>query len=124
LGSRPVSQEWKESIGQAPLDRRHVAGIFVREGKFLVEKRRRNDDSDPGFITIPGGHVEKDESLHEALIREMKEELGVTIGRITSVYVGLHRNTKGERDRIHYFLVDGWKGRIIPYEAESLYWES
>jgi len=89
-----------------------------------VEKRRSNDDSDPGFIAIPGGHVEKDESLHEALTREMKEELGVTIGRITSVYVGLHRNTKGERDRIHYFLVDSWNGRIVPHEAESLYWES
>lgn len=101
-----------------------VAGIFVRRGKFLVEKRRSDDDSDPGFIAIPGGHVEKGESLHEALNREMKEELGVNIGKITSVYVALHKTTKGERDRIHYFLVDTWRRKIIPHEAESLYWES
>jgi len=101
-----------------------VAGIFVRRGKFLVEKRRSNDNSDPEFIAIPGGHVEKGESLHEALNREMNEELGVNIGRITRVYVGLHETTNGEHDRIHYFLVDTWRGRIIPHEAESLYWES
>jgi len=101
-----------------------VAGIFIRGGKFLVEKRRNDDDSDPGFVSIPGGHVEKGESLHEALNREMKEELGITIGKSHSVYMGLHKTTSGERDRIHYFLVESWKGRIIPIEAESVYWES
>ena len=101
-----------------------VAGILIRKGRFLVEKRRSDDDSDPGFVSIPGGHVEKSESLHEALSREMKEELGITIGRSNSVYVCLHKSTNGERDRIHYFLVESWKGRIIPQEAESLYWES
>jgi 8-oxo-dGTP diphosphatase len=101
-----------------------VAGILIREGKFLVEKRRSDDDSDPGFVSIPGGHVEKGESLNEALNREMKEELGITIGRSNGVCVGLHKTTNGERDRIHYFLVESWKGRIIPHEAESLYWES
>jgi 8-oxo-dGTP diphosphatase len=101
-----------------------AAAILIREGKFLVEKRRDDDDSDPGFVSIPGGHVEKGESLHEALSREMKEELGITIGKSHSVYVGLHKTTNGERDRIHYFLVESWKGTIIPHEAESLYWES
>jgi len=124
LAQGSLVKSGKSPSVKRPLIEDTVAGILVREGKFLVEKRRVNDDSDPGFIAIPGGHVEKDESLHEALTREMKEELGVTIGRITSVYVGLHRNTKGERDRIHYFLVDSWKGRIVPHEAESLYWES
>jgi len=101
-----------------------VAGIFIRGGKFLVEKRRNDDDSDPGFVSIPGGHVQKGESLHEALNREMKEELGITIGKSHSVYMGLHKTTSGERDRIHYFLIENWKGRIISHEAESLYWES
>ncbi len=101
-----------------------VAGILIQEGKFLVEKRRSDDESDPGFVSIPGGHVEKGESLNEALNREMKEELGITIGNSNPVYVGLHKTTSGKRDRIHYFLVESWKGRIIPHEAESLYWES
>lgn len=101
-----------------------VAGILIRDGKFLVERRRSDDDSDPGFVSIPGGHVEKGESLHEALYREMKEELGITIGDSHGVYVGQHKTTNGERDRIHYFLIENWKGRIIPHEAESLYWES
>jgi 8-oxo-dGTP diphosphatase len=101
-----------------------VAGILIREGKFLVEKRRSDDDSDPGFVSIPGGHVEKGESLHGALNREMKEELEIIIGESHSVYVGLHTTTNGERDRIHYFLVESWKGTIIPREAESIYWES
>jgi len=38
-----------------------VAGILVERGRFLVEKRRADDEADPGFVEIPGGHVDPDE---------------------------------------------------------------
>ena len=44
--------------------------------KVLVQDRKKQDW--PG-ITFPGGHVEKGESFTEAVIREVKEETGLTI---------------------------------------------
>jgi mutator protein MutT len=96
----------------------------MTRGKFLVEKRREDDDADPGFIEIPGGHVDKGETLVEALKREMKEEIGTNIEEAKLVQRSLYTATNGERQRIHYFHVEKWSGRIVSREAERVYWES
>jgi len=101
-----------------------VAGILLKRGKFLVEKRRDDDEADPGYIEIPGGHVDSDETLKEALRREMKEELGIKVERVKLVQMSLATATNGERQRIHYFYVEKWNGRIGSKEAERVYWES
>ena len=44
--------------------------------KVLVQERVKSDW--PG-ITFPGGHVERGESFADAVIREIKEETGLTI---------------------------------------------
>jgi 8-oxo-dGTP pyrophosphatase MutT (NUDIX family) len=49
-----------------------VDGILLRDGKFLVEKRRMDEDIDPGLLCIPGGHVDPGETLEDALKREME----------------------------------------------------
>lgn len=46
------------------------------QGKILVENRQKS--TWPG-ITFPGGHVEKNESMQSAMIREMREETGLII---------------------------------------------
>ncbi|NLC25797.1 MAG: NUDIX domain-containing protein, partial [Fastidiosipila sp.] len=48
------------------------------DGKILLQQRVKNDEWS-GFITLPGGHVEKDESVVDAVIREVKEECGLTV---------------------------------------------
>src|SRR6266700_3873462 len=101
-----------------------VAGILLKKGKFLVEKRRDDDEADPGYIEIPRGHVDSDETLKEALRREMKEELGIKVERVKLVQMSLATATNGERQRIHYFYVEKWNGRIGSKEAERVYWES
>lgn len=100
-----------------------VSGVLVRNGKFLAGKRRSSDSADPGYIEIPGGHVETGESLHDALLREMKEELGIQVLKMERLRIGYHKTTDGERQRIYYFHVEKWKGKIRPTEAEMLYWE-
>jgi 8-oxo-dGTP diphosphatase len=59
-----------------------VAALIARNSKLLVCQRRR-DDSYALQWEFPGGKVEPGESLAEALVRELKEELGVsaTIGK-------------------------------------------
>ena len=65
-----------------------------------------------------------DESLEDALRREMKEELGIDVERAKLVQKSLYTASNGERQRIHYFHVKKWNGRIRSTEAERVYWES
>lgn len=53
--------------------------VYNNDGSFLVENRLKNDW--PG-LTFPGGHVEDDELIEDAVIREMKEETGLDISNI------------------------------------------
>jgi 8-oxo-dGTP diphosphatase len=101
-----------------------VSGVLIGEGAILVEKRRADDDADPGLVLLPGGHVEVGESLERALKREMLEELGIHVEKITPIRVRYYTASNGERQRIHYLRIKDWKGRIRSKEAESVYWES
>ena len=67
-----------------------VAGLILRDSKILVCQRRR-DDSHALQWEFPGGKVEPGEIPQEALVRELREELGIkaTIGR--ELYRTRHR---------------------------------
>ncbi len=101
-----------------------AAGILMRGKAFLVEKRRLDKDADPGYVEIPGGHVEKGETLEDTLKREMMEELGIRVEKAKLVQTSQCTASNGERGRIHYFHVERWTGRIVSKEAERVYWES
>ena len=59
-----------------------VAALILRDSKILVCQRRR-DDTHSLQWEFPGGKVEPGEIPQEALVRELREELGIeaTIGR-------------------------------------------
>lgn len=59
--------------------RRIVAGVLVRGPRVLLCRRRSDRSWYAGVWDLPGGHVEWCESLHEALVRELSEELGVVV---------------------------------------------
>lgn len=53
--------------------------VYNEDGSFLVENRLKKDW--PG-LTFPGGHVEDNELIEDAVIREMKEETGLELSEI------------------------------------------
>jgi 8-oxo-dGTP diphosphatase len=55
-----------------------VAAVIERDSRILICQRRR-DMQFPLKWEFPGGKVEPGESLHNALARELKEELGVDV---------------------------------------------
>ena len=54
--------------------------IIQTEGKILVCKRIGKE-----YYFFPGGHVEFRESAKEALVREIKEELGLTVKKCSFI---------------------------------------
>ena len=53
------------------------AAVIIREGRVLAVKRKGNYES--GGWEFPGGKLEEGETAEEALIREIREELGCLI---------------------------------------------
>jgi len=53
--------------------------LVVYKGKILLIRRDNKPTiPNPNMWSIPGGQVEKGESFDEALVREIKEEIGIT----------------------------------------------
>ncbi len=50
--------------------------MVYKDDMILVQMRKKKDW--PG-LTFPGGHVENNETLEESVIREIKEETGLTL---------------------------------------------
>ena len=55
-----------------------VAAIIEHDGKYLATQRGYGDYK--GQWEFPGGKIEPEESHHEALVREIREELRMGIG--------------------------------------------
>jgi mutator protein MutT len=55
-----------------------VNALLVRNGTILLGRRSPERKAYPNRWSFPGGHVEEGESLDAALLREVREEVGVT----------------------------------------------
>jgi ADP-ribose pyrophosphatase YjhB (NUDIX family) len=54
-----------------------VSAAIIRDGKVLLVRRARAPAQ--GLYTLPGGVVETGETLHQAVVREVQEEIALTI---------------------------------------------
>ncbi len=67
--------------------------VFNSKRELLLQKRSMNKDVAPGkWDTSVGGHVNSDETLDEAVKREMEEELGITSCSLEFLYTYIHSN--------------------------------
>jgi ADP-ribose pyrophosphatase YjhB (NUDIX family) len=83
--------------------------IILNGDAVLLTRRTRNPYK--GYWHLPGSMVHKDETLHNAINRSAKEELGldVKIKKFIGVYESLN---KFRHDVSHGFLVVPLKGKI------------
>jgi mutator protein MutT len=79
-----------------------VAALISRDSKLLV-CQRRSDDSHALRWEFPGGKVESGESPAEALVRELREELGVAATIGDEVYRTRHRYDELRDDLVLIF---------------------
>ena len=93
--------------------------MIYQQEKVLVMKRESKDW--PG-ITFPGGHVEYGESFVDAMIREIKEETGLTINapRICGVKNWLADNI---RYVVLLYKTDQFEGEVVSSDEGEVWWE-
>lgn len=77
---------------------------------------------------MPGGHVEKDETPIQALIREIWEELKIKIQPKNLILMRVIHREKGGIRKIHFvFTVNEWEGNPVnnePKKCKGLLWAS
>ena len=105
-----------------------VYGILRRDGRVLLLRRKGSGYRD-GELSLPAGHLEGEEDAVRGLHRELREELGVSVGRCELALV-MHRRreTPGDDEYVDlFFEVDEWVGEPVirePHKCGELVWAS
>ena len=76
-----------------------------------MERRKKDARVDPSIICLPGGHVKVNESLLEALKREMIEELGIEVKKARLVCRNQYVAGNGERQNAYCFHIISFEGK-------------
>lgn len=81
-----------------------ASAAIVRDGKVLIVRRARPPAKD--VYTLPGGVVEAGETLIEAVIREVQEEIGLSIEpiKLAGHREAIKRNADGRVER-HFVIM-------------------
>ncbi len=102
-----------------------VNSLIWCDGKVLMLKRADNKKVDPGLYSGIGGKVEPHESFYDALLREIKEETGLTEFESINPYsVTQHPYPPTDSEWVNiYFIVNIAKQvEIKPTEDGTFHW--
>jgi 8-oxo-dGTP diphosphatase len=101
------------AMSRAEAMRVYVGAILLCDACVLLGKRAANRAFYPDVWDVFGGHVESDESLEQALVRELREELGITPIQFTEL--SLSHEGQADMHEYHLYHVTQWIG--TPYNA-------
>ena len=119
MSSQNENERVPVDVAVGVLVERDTAG---REGRFLLTSRPEGKVY-AGYWEFPGGKLEQGESVHDALARELHEELGITIGD-SQAWQELVVDYPHARVRLHFRKVYQWSGAFEMREGQTMAWES
>lgn len=99
-----------------------VAGILIRDDRVLLCLRSARREWYPNVWDFPGGHVESQETPPAALVRELREELGIEISPPMGECL---TRLRGAEFDMRVWLIKEWTGRpenVAPDEHVQLGW--
>ena len=113
----------KKAKRQKVPHRHVVAGVIVNRKGHILIARRREDAMLGGLWEFPGGGQELSESREACLIRELREELGITVTVGPHIRTVRHAFTHFTMD-LHAFWARIVKGRPRAIECSDYGWVS
>jgi 8-oxo-dGTP diphosphatase len=92
--------------------------FFLRENEILLIRRYQTGYMD-GHYSVPAGHLEGNEPLIQAAVREAQEEIGVRIDPADIRFAGVFHRSEGD-ERVDFFVhVLSWIGEPVNAEPEK-----
>jgi 8-oxo-dGTP diphosphatase len=115
---------WRDEPGHAPLPVLLVAAVALvdADGRVLIQRRPEGKPM-AGLWEFPGGKLHDGETPEAALVRELKEELGIDVTEscLAPLTFASHRY-----ETFHLlmalFVCRVWKGNLTPIERQELAW--
>ncbi len=98
-----------------------VAVFLKPDGAFLLSSRPHGKPY-PGYWEFPGGKIEPGETVLQAMIRELVEELNVTISKATPWFTFMMHYTHATV-RLHCWRVSEWHGEMHGMEGQHFEWQ-
>jgi 8-oxo-dGTP diphosphatase len=90
--------------------------FFIRERQILLLRRYQTGYMD-GYYSVPAGHLDGNETVRKAGVREAFEEIGIIIDPNALKFAGVFHRCEGDERVDFFFHVLHWKGN--PVNAES-----
>ena len=92
-----------------------------REGQYLMLHRvkKENDINHEKWIGV-GGKFEDKESPEECLLREVKEETGLTLTHYAYRGLVTFVSDRWTTEYMHLFTADAWEGELLPCDEGEL----
>ena len=102
--------------------RLHVAvAVIINDAQQVLLALRQAHQHQGGLWEFPGGKVEEAESVYQALVREIEEEVGITI--ITAqAFLELNHDYDDKSVLLDVWLVDEHSGEARGREGQQLRW--
>jgi mutator protein MutT len=97
-----------------------ASGIIIKDNKILIGLRSKKDQGG-GLWEFPGGKIELEESELSAVIRELKEELGINVSVQQKVMQYIHRFKNTLYD-ISFFEINSFEGEVKMNVHDDIRW--
>src|SRR5512145_2969632 len=98
-----------------------VAGLLFNRGHLLACQRQAHGPF-PLKWEFPGGKMEPGEDSRGALVRELREELGIECAEADEVFTHTHTYTGFSTVKLRFFHVPRYAGPIVNRVFEHIRW--
>lgn len=99
-----------------------AVGILMKSNGDVLLGQRPAGKPFPGYWEFPGGKVEPDESVFDALKREFVEELDIEI-LSAEPWCGVDYVYPHAHVRLHFFISREWQGEPKSLEGQAFAWQ-
>jgi len=100
--------------------------LFLLDKDSILLLKRYNTGYEDGKYSVIAGHLDGNENVYDAMIREAKEEAGIDILKDDLKIIQVMHRIQPNDERIDYFFIcKEWNGKIInkePKKCSELKW--
>lgn len=121
-----LAKQLQDAAEADKIDKLLAGAVVLMRNRILIVSRSSADEFLPGYLEIPGGGVDANETILEGLEREVLEETNLEIEKIV-LYIGSFNavSPNGQRVRQFNFLVEPTTDdvRLSEEHADHLWWD-